>query len=148
MRRKGVAGCCLLTIYIDLSRRYKALDSLSRFVFCFLIFLFLFVPTIGFRIFTLAFISKVTHGKDVNFSSRHLQYEILSFFSSKRLQWQGRWFACDGMQLRAWLKQKKNLILCLELMLQTWRRRMLWFTFGSSRPLVMAICIQIHFGNC
>lgn len=79
MRRKGIAGCGLLSIYLDLSRRYKELDSLSKVLFCWLFFLIFSVPTIGLQIFTLVFISKVTHGKDFNFSSRHLQYEILSF---------------------------------------------------------------------
>lgn len=79
MRRKGIAGCCLLTTYLDLSRRYKALDSLSKVLFCWLLFLIFLCPNYCLQIFTLVFISKVTHGKDFNFSSRHLQYEILSF---------------------------------------------------------------------
>lgn len=36
-------------------------------------------------------------------------FSIKSFIlSSKRPQCQGRWFACVSMQLRAWLKQKKE----------------------------------------
>lgn len=50
----------------------------------------------------------------------------------------------DDFHVTAWssehdLSKRKNMILCLELMLQTWRRWMHWFTLGNNRPLVMPI---------
>lgn len=69
---------CYLSI-LTLAEDIKNWTHYQKFYFVGCFFLFFSVPTIGLQIFTLVFISKVTHGKDFNFSSRHLQYEILSF---------------------------------------------------------------------
>lgn len=116
--------------------------------------------TIGFQAFTLAFISMVIHEGTSVFPLGI--FSIKSFIlSSKRSQCQGRWFARVSMQLRAWLKR---LTMCLELVLQTWRRRYihsalevhrlgrhsrlyscsLWYLLVSQTPSQIPHIFQVH----